>query len=356
MVSRLTRLLPPPRNGVEPQPWEEFRAAYGTAMPLDFQDFVDTYGYGSLDDVLSVFPPGKRGQEIPDPAMGALPSVAESEFRTFHGPVRFPPWPAPGALLAWGTTPVGYDLFWRRLGSDPDRWPVVVVGHRAGTALELPCTMVEFVIRMLGDPIDRPADITGIPGHPHSRYLNARDEAALDDAGEDPWEYLDDFWDAREDVRASSTSVTWVEGPGRHRADNPPVPRLTVQGFGPDGDELRVSATLDLDPDLALGAPATGTVRIGGPKGDVLRLTGVPVAVSGGAGDRFALDVRLPATVNDTGMTWHELVDAMTHEPEWRLSVSVADPAIGAVRARHGIVTGAGMQESEVNRAWGEWP
>lgn len=352
MVGRLTELLPPPRTAVEPQPWKEFRAAYGAAVPRDFGDFVDTYGYGSLDDVLSVFPPGKGGQEIPDPAMRALPSAAEGEFRTFQGTVRFPPWPAEGALLGWGTTPVGYDLFWRRWGSDPDLWPVVVVGHRAGTALELPFTMVEFVVRMLGDPIDRPADITGIPGHPHSRYLNARDEAALDDAGQDPWEYLDDFWDARDDERASSATVTWVEGPGRHRADNPPVPRLTVQGFGLDGDALRVSATLD----LALGDPVSATVRIGGPNGDVLRLAGLPVAVSGGTPDRFALDIRLPGAVNASGMTWQELLDAMTHESEWRLSVSVADPAIGAARARHGIVTGAGMQESEVNRAWGQWP
>ncbi|WP_107436420.1 hypothetical protein [Streptomyces hyaluromycini] len=212
--------------------------------------------------------------------------------------------------------------------------------------------MAEFVVRMLGDPIDRPADITGIPGHPHSRYLNARDEAALDDAGEDPWEYLDDFRDAQDDQRASSASITWVEGPGRHRGDNPPVPRLTIQGFGLDGDELCVSATLD----LALGDPVTGTVRIGGPNGGVLRLAGVPVAVSGGAADHSALDIRLSESMNDTGMTWQELLGAMTHESEWRLSVSVRDPAIGAARARHGIVTGAGMQESEVNRAWGQWP
>ncbi|MFK0159035.1 hypothetical protein ACIQVK_44075 [Streptomyces sp. NPDC090493] len=321
-------------------------------LPRDFRDFVDTYGYGSLDDILSLFPPGKRGQEIPDPAMTALSSVAEGELRTFQGTVRVPPWPAEGALLSWGTTPVGYDLFWCRRGSDPDLWPVVVVGCRSGTALELPCTMAEFVVRMLGDPIDRPAYIPGIAGHPHSRYLNARDEAALDDAGEDPWEYLDDVWDAREDERASSAFITWVEGPGRHRADNPPVPRLTVQGFGLDGDELRVSATLD----LVLGDPVTGTVRIGGPNGDVLRLAGVPVAVSGGAGDHFALDIRLPEAMNDTDMTWHELLGAMSHEPEWRLSVSVEDPAIGAARARHGIVTGVGMHESGVNRAWGEWP
>ncbi|MGY5010618.1 hypothetical protein ACWCY6_21485 [Streptomyces sp. 900105755] len=208
MVSRLTRLLPPPRTAVQPQPWEETRATYGTTMPRDFQDFVGAYGYGTLDNVLSVFAPGKWGQEIPDPAMSASPSVAEGVLRTFQGTVRVSAWPAEEALLSWGTTPVGYDLFWRRRGSDPDLRPVVVVGHRSGTALELPRTMAEFVVRMLGDPSDRPADITGNAGHPHSRYLNTRDEAALDDAGENPWEYLDDFWDAREEPRGSGRTVT----------------------------------------------------------------------------------------------------------------------------------------------------
>ena len=287
MVSRLAELLPPPLTPVEPRSWEEVQAGPEAVLPRDFRDFVDTYGYGVLDDVLSVLP--VRG----------LPAEAEGEFRTFRGVVRFPAWPADGALLGWGTTPVGHDLFWRRSGDDPDAWPVVVVERRAGTAVEPGCCMAEFVVRMLGDRLDRPADISAIPGHPHSRYLNTRDAAALEDAGEDPWEYLDVFWDARDDERAAGPAVPWVEGPGRHRADNPPVPRLTVRGFGMDGADLRVSATLDLEP----GAQVTASVRIGGPNGDVLRRAGVPTAVSGGAGGQFALDIRLSEAMNDSGRT-----------------------------------------------------
>ncbi|MER6227397.1 hypothetical protein ABT189_43785 [Streptomyces sp900105755] len=67
MVSRLTRLLPPPRTAVQPQPWEETRATYGTKRPHDFQDFVDTYGYGTLDDVLSVIAPGNGARRSPIP-------------------------------------------------------------------------------------------------------------------------------------------------------------------------------------------------------------------------------------------------------------------------------------------------
>ena len=358
MVSRLTELLPPPEAGVERRSWEWTQAAFGTVLPRDFRDFVDTYGYGSLDGLLGVRPPGGRGRAVEDPAVREPSPVAEQELRTFHGPVRFPPWPAEGALLSWGTTSVGYDLFWRRQGDDPDTWPVMVVGYRSGTALELPCGMAEFLVLMLGDPLDRPSDITGIAGHPHSRYLDVRTEEEREAAGDDPWEYLDDFWDERECGRADGDEVTWVQGPGRHGTDNPPVPRLTVQGFGLDGEDLRVSATLDLDLDLDLdpAEPLTAAVRIGGPNGDLLRRAGVPVSMSGGAGEPLVLDIVLPEDANGTGMSWRELVHAMSHEPEWRLSVSVEDTAIGAARARHGIVTGVGMQESGVNTARGSWP
>lgn len=199
MVIRLTELLPPPRTAPDPQPWRQTHLALGTELPGDFRDFVDTYGYGSLDGLIGVRAPAGGGEE--------------TELRTFHGPERFAPWPAEGSLLRWGTTQSGHDLHWRRTGESPDAWPVVVVGHRSGTAFELPYGMAEFVLRMLGDPADRPADIPGVAGHPHSRYLDTRTEEELDDAGEDPWEYLDDHWDAMEHARAESPAVTWIHGP-----------------------------------------------------------------------------------------------------------------------------------------------
>lgn len=336
VTARLKALLPAPSTRREPQPWEEIEADLGVLPPRDFRDFVDTYGYGSLDGLIGLVRPRVHGGET------------GQELRTFHGPARFPPWPAEGSLLAWGTTQAGYDLLWRRRGENPEDWPVVVVGHRAGTAHELPYGMGEFLIRMLDGSLDRPADVPGVAGHPHSRYVDVRTEEELEDAGEDPWEYVDDFWDGQERERARSEEVTWVRRPGRHRCDNPPVPRLTVQGFGLDGDHLSVSVTLDLEPSPT---PLTAMVRIGGPNGDVLRATAVPVFPSGGE-----LILRLAGRTNGTGMSWRELLHAMTHEPEWSLSVSVTDPVVGAARVEQGIVTGIGMHESGVDTAWGTWP
>ncbi len=106
---------------------------------------------------------------------------------------------------------------------------------------------------------------------------------------------------------------------------------------------------------MDLAEPLTAAVRICGPSGDVLRAS-VPVSTSGGAGKPLVLDVRLPEESNETGMSWRELVHAMGHEPEWYLPVSVQDPAIGAARAVHGIVTGVCTHESGVNTACGSWP
>ncbi|MFK0138651.1 hypothetical protein [Streptomyces murinus] len=281
MTARLTALLPAPSTRGKPQPWEEIKADLGVLPPRDFRDFVDTYGYGSLDGLISVVRPRVHGGET------------GQELRTFHGPVRFPPWPTEGSPLAWGTTQAGYDLL-------------------------------------------------------YSRYIDVRTEEELEDAGEDPWEYVDDFWDGRERERAQSEEVTWVRRPGRHRCDNPPVPRLTVQGFGLDGDDLSVSVTLDLEPSTT---QLMATVRIGGPNGDVLRSTGLPALLSNGE-----LTLRLAGRTNGTGMSWRELLHAMTHEPEWSLSVSVTDPGIGAARVEQGIVTGIGMHESGVDTVWGTWP
>ncbi|MFC0551658.1 hypothetical protein ACFFHJ_12275 [Planotetraspora thailandica] len=349
-VRQLTQILPPPLAEVEVLAWDDIQAEWGTAFPRDFRDFMDIYGQGSIDDLVAVAPPENRAGE---PGVRTVRRVApgvESEFHTFYGEVVFPAWPAPGSLLRWGVTPIGYDLMWRVTGGDPDEWPVVVAGYRPRFAFEFPYGMAEFLVRMLGDRLERPTNLPGIVGYPHSRFLSDQEEGALQAAGQDPWAYLDDFWEERERERAEQGEVTWIAGPG-YGGGLPPVARLTVEGFGLDGDDLRVSATLDVEP----SGPVRATVYIEGPPGSVLHCTGLVPEVDHVNG-LVVLDIRLSAALNDTGMSWREMVQAMSHEDDWRLAVTVEDPAIGAARARHGIVVGHNMQESAVDIAWGSWP
>ncbi|MFR9799943.1 hypothetical protein ACL02U_29210 [Streptomyces sp. MS06] len=348
-VRQLTEILAPPTAGVEPLAWSGIEAEWGTAFPRDYRNFMEIYGQGSIDDIVSIATPESRAGEPGVLTVRKMTPTTAHTCRTYYGERQFPAWPSPGALLGWGVTPIGFDLLWRVTGSDPDEWTVVVSAHRDSRAFEFPYGMAEFLVRMLGDPLDRPIGLRGILGHPHSRFLRAQEEHALLSSGHYPWEYVDEFWEERE--REEQGPASWISGPGRPPGDFPPVPRMTLEGFGADGDALRISATLDVEP----SGPVSARVSIESPDGTVLDRTGVEVAVERVNG-LLVLDIRLPKAMNETGMTWREMVDAMSREEDWNMDVSVQDPAISAVRAGQGIVVGPGMQESTVDIAMTMWP
>lgn len=56
--------------------------------------------------------------------------------------------------------------------------------------------------------------------------------AAPEDAGERPWEDLDDFWAARDEERAAGAPVTWVEGAGDGRGQDGAGAHSTAAGPG----------------------------------------------------------------------------------------------------------------------------
>ncbi|MFD3590620.1 hypothetical protein [Streptomyces sp. NPDC058683] len=64
----------------------------------------------------------------------------------------------------------------------------------------------------------------------------------------------------------------------------------------------------------------------------------------------LVLDIRLPEEMNDTGLTWQEIVNAMNREEEWTLDVVGDRPLTGtthlspdavSVRALSKVVRGA---------------
>ena len=350
-VHRLTEILAPPAAGGEPVDWASVATVWGTVFPRDYRDFLAVYGQGSIDDVVSVATPEDRAGEPGVLTMRRVTPSVRRTCRTYYGERRFPAWPAPGALLGWGVTPIGFDLFWRVTGSDPDDWPVVVAATRDDRAFEFPYGMAEFLLRLLGDPLERPLGLRGILGSPHSRFLPGAQEHALLSSGRNPWEYVDDVWEQRERERAEQGPVTWIPGPGRPPGDFPATPRMTLEGFGVDGDMLRISVTLDVEP----AEPVVASVSVESPDGAVVDRVAVPATVERVNG-LFVLDIRLPEATIGTGGSWRDAVDAMSREDDWTLDVQVRDPAFGAARARQGIVVGHGMQPSAVDIAMAMWP
>ena len=56
-MSQLFKLVTPPRNPFEtgtPKAWEKIEIRLGSALPADYRTFIDCYGTGSFDDIISV--------------------------------------------------------------------------------------------------------------------------------------------------------------------------------------------------------------------------------------------------------------------------------------------------------------
>ncbi|MFK0286478.1 hypothetical protein ACIQVL_39270 [Streptomyces sp. NPDC090499] len=297
-VRRLTQLLKPPTAGADTLPWQNIQAEWGTTFPQDYRDFMNIYGPGGIDGIIAIATPENRDEPGYLTVRRTTPRVA-SEYRTFRGKWTFLAWPAPGALLGWGVTPIGHDLLWRATGNDPDDWPVVLAAYRDGAAYEFPYGMAEFLARMLGDPADRPTDLPGVLGHPDSRFLPVPEERAFRDVRQNPWGYVDEFMEERARERAERDPVTWISVPGRSTSDVPPVPRMTIEGFGLDGDALRVTATLDVE----ISAPVRVKVSIESPDGDVLDRQDVEATAELSNG-LLVLNIRLPEAMNGTGLIW----------------------------------------------------
>lgn len=120
----ITRVTPPevPYGIGDPARWSEFETELDTSLPSDYKAFVDTYGAGSLGDLIHVFTPFAvvgaynfrlRSAEILD------------EDRRFRGDWPHALFPDPGGLLPWGVSDHGHTMYWI-VGEDPDSWTIEV--------------------------------------------------------------------------------------------------------------------------------------------------------------------------------------------------------------------------------------
>ncbi|WP_152646196.1 SMI1/KNR4 family protein [Streptacidiphilus albus] len=189
-LRRLVDVLSPPGNPQENVDWQAVERRWKVSFPRDFREFMDAYGRGTIDNVLTIATP-VDGELTPGVLRCRdLTPIANTESRIDGNEFWYPAWPQMGSLVGWGTTGTGVDLFWCMRGEDPDLWPLVVRNHRGGAAKELFMGMVEFITLTLGDRHHRPFDIPDILGAPHSRFIHAEDERRLMSEGADPWEYL----------------------------------------------------------------------------------------------------------------------------------------------------------------------
>jgi len=108
-------------------PWPRIEDDLGTSLPADYKDIVEWFGPGEFSPFLGLFVPG-----IENPAT-ELRAMAKSFTRSLGSILPIQPrvpygvFPAPGGLLAWGSSENGGLFFWETSPEIPDSWRVVAV-------------------------------------------------------------------------------------------------------------------------------------------------------------------------------------------------------------------------------------
>ncbi len=196
-VERLSAVLAPPSTPAgRPSDWQQVAESWNTAFPSDYRDFLDVFGAGTIDDYLVLATVLDHAPDARESTVGGLTDVARSLHQE-HSDWPYPVWPRNGGLICWGATIDSDVLYWDTTDSDPDRWPVVV-RNREGDFTRFDFGMAEFVLRMLGPSGERPLESPRLYGAPNSRFLNRADERRIKAAGGDPWEYLEELFEANE--------------------------------------------------------------------------------------------------------------------------------------------------------------
>ncbi|MGW2111878.1 SMI1/KNR4 family protein [Streptomyces sp. NPDC001948] len=131
--------------------WASVEARLGTALPGDYKELIELFGYGDFDDYLGLL--------IPDGPPGSLDLVEFNEFwaraAAEDGVEPWAPYrlhPTPGGLLQWASTEQQTSFYWLTEGSSPDRWPILVTGDDYSEWNRFDVSTAEFVHRLLTDP------------------------------------------------------------------------------------------------------------------------------------------------------------------------------------------------------------
>ncbi len=152
LLSRIRQLIPPPAAPVgtgTPDKWQSVEQALGTTLPLDYKQFIDTYGTGWFAGYIALISPFYEEWpllEFKDEILN-LYEWRKEEFPEGRPP--FPTYPEPGGLLPWGVDENGGAFFWRTTGH-PEEWTTVVLNADYDDVYdEYPTSLTSFLTGLL---------------------------------------------------------------------------------------------------------------------------------------------------------------------------------------------------------------
>ncbi|MFD3554456.1 SMI1/KNR4 family protein [Streptomyces goshikiensis] len=121
-VARLREVLPPPVSGGDSIDWQEIERTAGLTFPVDYREFVESYGGGEIDEYLSISTPPVPGSAYGD-LLDRRDSVLSPPDRE-HLIALLPGSELP-SLLPFADSASSDVAFWLCEGA-PDDWRVAI--------------------------------------------------------------------------------------------------------------------------------------------------------------------------------------------------------------------------------------
>ncbi|MFJ9614953.1 SMI1/KNR4 family protein [Streptomyces noursei] len=168
--------------------WAKLSAAWETSLPSDYMAFMTDYGAGEISGAFSIVCPQKPGV-TPSDVSGMAHETANA--RELWQPASAPSGAGTGKVpvIAWGVSAGADIVCWLTENSDPDQWPVAVLGrHTKALWKTYECGMVEFLCRLFHAEFDEsPLSDDTLLGNASPQFLNYREIDRCWGAGVDPW-------------------------------------------------------------------------------------------------------------------------------------------------------------------------
>jgi hypothetical protein len=164
----LTNILPPPveifNSGTEKE-WKYFEDRLGTSLPIDYKEFVNSYGSGAIDNFLWVLNPFIQNENLNLFLKTKVICEAYVQSkRKFPHEFLYDVYPEVGGLLPWALTDNGDVLYWITKG-EHESWQIVVFESRSTLCTSYNKSMTEFIYEIVSHnlkctifPDDFPSD------------------------------------------------------------------------------------------------------------------------------------------------------------------------------------------------------
>ena len=150
-VARLVELMPPPDGGGMPVDWDAIAEQWGTRFPVDYREFIELYGGGSINESFHFSVPTKAGYKRTRAT--DLTTATEFGFALLNDDEDA--LSEAEGRICWAFDCGANHAYWDTISDDPDQWTVMVL-ERHGEWVHFRCGMAQFMVSFLAREIDQP--------------------------------------------------------------------------------------------------------------------------------------------------------------------------------------------------------